>query len=92
MAGIPVPEIKTRLTSIPGWEYSDGKLCREFQFDRFMDGIEFVHRVAEIAEEIDHHPDIDIRYTTVRVAASSHDVGGITERDFTLAARIDGEC
>ncbi len=55
-----------------------------------MAGIEFVRNVAAAAEDADHHPDIDIRYSTITIAVSSHDVGGITERDFALAATING--
>jgi 4a-hydroxytetrahydrobiopterin dehydratase len=89
MPGFSSDEIEKRLSQVPGWNYSDGQIAREFNFGAFMDGIEFVHRVAEIAEQLDHHPDIDVRYSTVRVAVSSHDVGGITDRDFRVADRIN---
>ena len=89
MPGFSNDEINARLATIPCWEFSNGQIAREFKFEAFLGGIEFVRSVADIAERLDHHPDIDVRYTTVRVAVSSHDVGGITERDFRLADRIN---
>jgi 4a-hydroxytetrahydrobiopterin dehydratase len=89
MPGLSNDQINTRLATIPYWEFSNGQIAREFKFEAFLDGIEFVRKVADIAEHLDHHPDMDVRYTSVRVAVSSHDVGGITERDFRLATRIN---
>jgi 4a-hydroxytetrahydrobiopterin dehydratase len=89
MPGLSNDEINARLATIPGWEFSGSQIAREFKFEAFLDGIEFVRNVADLAERLDHHPDIDIRYTSVRVAVSSHDVGGITERDFRLAIGIN---
>lgn len=72
------------------WEVVDGKLTRAFTFDSFLDAIAFVQRVAELAEELDHHPDIDIRWRTVTLAVNTHDQGGaVTAKDHGLAARVD---
>ena len=81
-------QIAEKLKSLPGWTHDGGEIARVFAFDSFMEGIEFVDQVAEAAEEADHHPDIDIRYSKVKVSLSSHDVGGITDRDFRLASHI----
>ena len=89
MAGMSEAEIQSGLNSIPGWSYEDGQLTRYFGFDTFMDGIDFVGRAAQAAEAADHHPDNHIRYSTIQVAVSSHDVGGITDRDFKLAAALN---
>lgn len=89
MAGLSESEVTERLAKVDGWSSDDGQIARTFEFDRFLDGIEFVRKVAVAAETADHHPDIDIRYSTIRVAVSSHDVGGITERDFKLAMAIN---
>lgn len=62
---------------------------KTFAFERFADGIRFVDRVAAIADEMDHHPDIDIRYTKIAMSLSTHDVGGISASDLTLAERIE---
>ena len=81
--------IRGRLEAHPEWRLERKQLVRVLRFPRFADGIELVRRVAVAADAMDHHPDIDIRYTTVRVALSSHDAGGVTERDLRLAAEID---
>jgi 4a-hydroxytetrahydrobiopterin dehydratase len=73
----------------PHWEVRRGSLFRAVQAPSFMDGIRIVDQVAQAAEELDHHPDIDIRWTTISFALSTHSEGGITDLDVTLAARID---
>lgn len=88
MARFNETEISSKLKDIPGWNYQDGQLTRTFSFDSFLKGIDFVNNVAKTAEDADHHPDIDIRYSDIKVSVSSHDVGGITERDFNLAAKV----
>ena len=81
-------QIAEALKSMPEWDRQGDQITRVFTFDTFMEGIEFVDQVAEAAEDMDHHPDIDIRYTNIRIALSSHDVGGISDRDFRLAGHI----
>ncbi len=88
MAGLNEAEIASELQKLPGWSFEDGQITRTFNFDSFLSGIEFVRNVAGAAEAADHHPDIDIRYSAIKIAVSSHDVGGITERDFKLAAEV----
>ena len=82
-------EIQANLSRLNGWERSGNSIVREFKFDKFADGIEFVRSVAAAADAMDHHPDIDIRYTTVKLALTSHDTGGLTDRDFRLATQIN---
>jgi 4a-hydroxytetrahydrobiopterin dehydratase len=82
-------QLKTRLKRIPEWELEKKHLERTFEFDDFSESIDFVNGVAEVAEEEEHHPDIDIRYNKVRLILSTHSKGGITELDFELAERID---
>ena len=62
---------------------------RTFQFESFCDAVAFVNKVAGMAEKAGHHPDIDIRYNRVRLALVSHDAGGLTDKDFDLAAGVD---
>jgi 4a-hydroxytetrahydrobiopterin dehydratase len=83
------PELKERLKKIPEWELEKKHIERTFEFDDFADAIDFVNAVAEVAEEEEHHPDIDIRYNKVRLLLSTHSKGGLTELDFALAERID---
>ena len=80
--------INEALTNLPGWTQSDGALARLFSFSDFREAMSFVNSVAALAERAGHHPDIDIRYNKVKLALSSHDAGGITEKDFSLAAEI----
>ena len=82
-------EIRKRLPELHGWTLSRGALRCEFKFETFPKALQFVARVGVMAEEANHHPDIDIRYSVVRLSLSSHDVGGISEKDFALAAAID---
>ena len=72
-----------------GWKGDVRAITKEFRFPTFRDAIVFVNRAAGLADEMNHHPDIDIRYDRVVVKLSSHDAGGVTERDLKLAAAID---
>lgn len=79
------------LKSHPAWRLQGGKLVREWAFKDFVEAMKFVNRVAELAEAAGHHPDIDIRYNRVVLGLISHDAGGITRRDATMASQIDKE-
>jgi 4a-hydroxytetrahydrobiopterin dehydratase len=76
------------IRSHPEWALEDGKLVRYWTFHDFVEGMAFVNRVAQLAEEAQHHPDIDIRYNRVKLALVSHDAGGITARDARMAKRL----
>ena len=82
-------EIQRGLGTLPGWTRKGDTLTKSYHFAAFPDGIAFIARVAEVAETMNHHPDIDIRYTRVVFALSSHDAGGITAADFALAKAIE---
>jgi 4a-hydroxytetrahydrobiopterin dehydratase len=82
-------EVQTSLQTLPGWSLEGGAIVKTYKFGKFADGIAFVQRVAQAADAMDHHPDIDIRYTRIRVALSTHDAGGITEMDVKLASRVE---
>jgi 4a-hydroxytetrahydrobiopterin dehydratase len=83
-------EIKAEMKRIPEWDLLKNKsIERTFEFDDFTQAIDFVNAVAEISEEEEHHPDIDIRFNKVRLLLSTHSEGGLTETDFDLAERID---
>jgi 4a-hydroxytetrahydrobiopterin dehydratase len=76
------------LQRLPGWERRGNQIVKSFMRQDFAQAMAFVNEVAGAAEAAGHHPDIDIRWNTVILALSSHDEGGLTERDFQLAARI----
>ena len=81
--------IKQRLMKTQGWDYKEKNLHKNFTFKSFMPGIEFVNRIAVAAESAGHHPDLTINYNVVGISLSTHSEGGVTEKDFDLAARID---
>lgn len=81
-------ELEHALAAAPGWQLAAGKLERTWTFDDFVQAMAFVNRVAAIAEEAGHHPDIDIRYNRVTLGLVTHDVGGITAVDAQMAARL----
>jgi len=83
-------EITSRLPEIPGWELIDGKLQRLFTFDNFVQAFGFMSSVALLAESMNHHPDWSNVYHQVTIGLNSHDVGGISQRDFDLAKQING--
>ena len=82
-------EIQRALGKLPGWSRRGDAISRTYQFKAFLDGIAFVRRVAEAAERADHHPDIDIRYTKVTIALSTHTANGVTQMDLDLAGKIE---
>lgn len=82
-------EVHERLKGLPGWAVEGSFITKTIEFPSFMEGIEFLNRVAEVAEGQDHHPDISVRYTKVKLAVQTHSEGGITARDFRLAEAIE---
>ncbi|HBS28082.1 MAG TPA: 4a-hydroxytetrahydrobiopterin dehydratase [Phycisphaerales bacterium] len=83
-------EIKDRLDALPEWSESGGVIQRTFQFKDFVASMRFVNRIAELAEQRQHHPDILVRWNKVTLSLSTHDAGGISERDFDFARLADG--
>lgn len=81
--------VGSRLSQLDGWRVDDGRLHRKFEFDDFVQAFGFMSSVALVAERMNHHPDWSNSYKTVEIHLSSHDVGGLSERDFELAAHID---
>ncbi|HEV2980799.1 MAG TPA: 4a-hydroxytetrahydrobiopterin dehydratase [Solirubrobacteraceae bacterium] len=84
-------EVQDRLARVPGWERADQQsIARELKFDDFVAAIAFVNRVAEVAEQANHHPDILVHgWNRVRLTLSTHSEGGLTAADFDMAARIN---
>lgn len=82
--------IANKLRALPGWVRNGDAITRTFAFAGFPDAVAFITRLVEPAEEMEHHPDVDLRYNRVIVSLSTHDQGGLTEYDFRLAALVDG--
>ena len=89
MAKLNDTEIAQRLKALPTWVREGDAIRKTFTFGKFADGIRFVDRVAVAADAMDHHPDIDIRYTKITMTLATHSAGGLTAKDFDLAAKID---
>jgi 4a-hydroxytetrahydrobiopterin dehydratase len=81
-------KIKEALAGLPGWSVGENSIVADFSFRDFNDALIFVNSVAQAAEQMNHHPDIDIRYNKVRMLLTSHDSGGVTRRDTRMAKQI----
>jgi len=81
-------EISERLRSLEGWEVRDSRLVKSFKFKDFMSAVRFVDEIAPLAEAEGHHPDLQVGWGKVVVELTSHDAGGLTEKDFEVAARL----
>ncbi len=90
MARLDETEIASRLAALSGWERAGDEIRRTFVFPDFKAALAFVNRVGALAEAMNHHPDIDIRYSRVTLALTTHDAGGLTARDFELAEKLGG--
>jgi 4a-hydroxytetrahydrobiopterin dehydratase len=82
-------EIQAHLTDLPGWAVQESALKRTYTFPDFVEAMKFVNQLADEAERVQHHPDIDIRYNKVTIALTTHDSGGITGKDFQLAQQAE---
>lgn len=89
MAILNESAIQEKLKAIPAWKLEGGEIVRVYTFSDFLHSLQFVNLIGEKAEDLGHHPDIDIRYNKVRLALVSHDAGGITDADFAMAAASD---
>lgn len=89
MAKLSPEEIESGMERLPGWRRDGDEIARNYELPDFRTALAFVGYVGELAEQMGHHPDVDIRYNRVRLALSTHSEGGLTEKDLTLARRID---
>ena len=89
MARLNAQDLGAALAGLGGWQSTGDAITRTYQFGDFMQAVAFVNRVAPAAEAANHHPDIDIRYNRVIIGLTTHDEGGVTEKDVDLARRIN---
>jgi 4a-hydroxytetrahydrobiopterin dehydratase len=75
--------------SLKDWVFENNQIQKTFQFDNFVEAINFVNRLASLAEKANHHPDISIQYNKVTISLSTHDAGEVTKKDISLASEID---
>ncbi len=89
MALLDDEAVMSGLRDLPGWERRGNEIVKTFEHRDFAEAMAFVNRVAGLAEDVNHHPDIDIRWNKVTLALSTHSLGGLTENDLNLASRIE---
>jgi 4a-hydroxytetrahydrobiopterin dehydratase len=82
-------QVCANLRKVPGWKLQGRRISRTFIFKDFMQVIRFVNRLAKIAEGMNHHPDMSIKYNKIRLSLTTHDEGGLTSKDFRLATKIN---
>jgi 4a-hydroxytetrahydrobiopterin dehydratase len=90
MARLDDADIERRLAELEGWERAGDAIRKAFKRGDFVGSVEFVRALVEPAEEMGHHPDLEVSWDTVTVTITTHSEGGLTANDFELAARIDG--
>lgn len=81
--------VENLLAEVPNWKLRENSIERTFKFSGFQGAIDFVNKVAREAENMNHHPDIDIRWNKVKLVLSTHSAGGLTNNDFMLAIKLD---
>lgn len=89
MAGLTSEQLVALSTTLPGWSVDRDAIRRTYEFANFIEAMSFVTKVAILAEKANHHPDIDIRWNRVSLVLTTHDAGGLTDKDADLAAAID---
>ncbi|HEX9996484.1 MAG TPA: 4a-hydroxytetrahydrobiopterin dehydratase [Abditibacterium sp.] len=89
MSKLTANQIEKALQNLEDWEFKAETIRKTFEFDDFVGAMGFVIEVAQLAEELEHHPDIDIRYNKVILKLTTHDEGGVTEHDVRLARAIE---
>ncbi len=87
---LPEEEIRKRLAEVRGWSRDGNAITRTWKFKDFPEALAFINRVGELAESMNHHPDIHNSWATVQLSLTTHDRGGLTNLDFDLAKKIDG--
>ena len=92
MALLDEDDIQNKLKDFPGWEYLNSQIEKEYKLKDFISALDFVNRIGKDAESMNHHPDILIHgYNKVRISISTHSESGVTEKDFYLAKKIEGQ-
>lgn len=86
---LDVKEINIQLEALSGWTYENNSIMKTFEFKNFLGSVDFVNKITPLAENLQHHPDININYDKVAITLSTHDEGGVTEKDFNMAHKID---
>ena len=89
MTVLTTKQIKAGLKAVANWSQREQTIYRTFKFEGFLNSIAFVNRITRVAQNLNHYPDIDIRFEQVTLTLTTHDAGGITEKDFSVARQCD---
>jgi len=89
MALLDTATVRDRLEALPGWHFEEDAIHKEFAFDDFVSAVDFVKRLTEVAEEKEHHPDLEVSWGRVVVHLSTHSAGGVTEKDLEMARAVE---
>jgi 4a-hydroxytetrahydrobiopterin dehydratase len=89
MTSLSADEVTAALRDLPQWSGDEHGLHRTVELPSFRDAVDAIDRIADVAEEMDHHPDIDLRWRTLHLAVVTHSAGGVTDNDLQLVRRID---
>lgn len=89
MTKLSQEEIERKIKELSGWMFEIDSIKKTFEFENFLESVDFVNKIAPEAESMQHHPDIKISYNKVTITLSTHDAEGVTEKDFSLAVIID---
>ena len=89
MARLDEQQIEEKLGGVEGWQRAGDAISKQFQLDDFKGSVDFVNRLTPEAEDMNHHPDLEISWNKVTVTITTHSEGGLTDNDFVLAGRID---
>ena len=89
MTVLTTKQIKASLKAVANWSQRERSICRTFKFEGFLNSIAFVNRVTSVAQNFNHYPDIDVCFDQVTLTLTTHDAGGITEKDFSVARQCD---
>jgi 4a-hydroxytetrahydrobiopterin dehydratase len=89
MLALTTKQIRLHLKAVPNWSKRAQTILRTFKFEGFLKSMDFVNRIARKAQKANHHPDIEIRFNKVTLKLTTHDEGGITAKDFSLARQCE---
>ncbi len=89
---LPLAKIQQRMVNLKDWALEGNAIMKEVSLNNFIEAMEFVNDVAQIAQKYNHHPTMLIEYTTVRLTMTTHDAHGLTDKDFDVAEEIDKIC
>jgi 4a-hydroxytetrahydrobiopterin dehydratase len=90
MSRLSLQDISDQLAKLNGWELAGGEIAKTYDFKNYYETMAFVNATAWVSHHTDHHPDLEVGYNKCRVRYSTHSAGGLTQKDFDCAGKVDG--